>query len=93
MECPTCEGKKFGIAHFNTGPDSSKHRWGEVACFTCNGVGSITDEHAKRIKDGKARREARIARGESMMESAARLGITVVALSALEHGRDASANA
>jgi DnaJ-class molecular chaperone len=85
--CPTCKGKRTNIAHINTGIDSQRHRWSEIPCFTCNGAGNISDEHATRITKGAEMRQARVARKESLYEAAARMGMTAARLSAIEHGR------
>lgn len=57
-----------------------------LPCPVCKADGQITDEHAKRIASGRIMRDARVARMESLRESAARMNITPVALSAIERG-------
>lgn len=60
MKCPHCNGLKTAVAHMNTGLDSGKHRWEEVACRTCEGSGEITDDHAERIAEGRRLYYARV---------------------------------
>lgn len=87
MQCPLCKGKRVVWGHMNTGPDSSKHRWGDMPCPTCNGSGEITQEHADRIEAGRKLRQQRLDAGETLREAATRQGMTTVQLSAIEQGR------
>ena len=58
-----------------------------IPCHTCNDAGTITEEHAARIAVGKKLRAERIARDESVMEAAKRIGVRPSELSDIEHGR------
>lgn len=90
MECPNCKGKGTVFAHMNTGPDSSKHHWGDIQCMTCRGSGKITQEQADRIEAGQKLYRQRLNSGETLVEAAARQGMTAAQLSAIEHGRTPS---
>lgn len=59
-------------------------------CSDCDGFGKITEEHMQRITAGRKLRDDRMARDMSLKEEATRLGISVVQLSNLEHGRVAA---
>lgn len=89
MQCPGCKGKGVVFGHMNTGPDSSKHQWGNMQCMTCRGSGKITQDHAARIEAGHKLYRQRLNSGETLGEAAARQGMTPSQLSAIEHGRNA----
>lgn len=88
--CPACKGEKevfvFADGHHEDGTAFSRN--GLMACFTCKGVGSISDEHAARIVAGKKLRDERVARREGLMEASTRLGMSPAELSAIETGRN-----
>lgn len=79
---------------FVDGRDTKTGRhWGElrqVTCLTCKGEGALTPERLRAINEGAAMRRERIARGESIRDAAARLGVDVVTLSQREHGEVAT---
>lgn len=85
--CPRCDGSgKTGPVHINRG--SKPHEWrSEMACDFCGGAGKISEDQADAMKLGKAFRERRVARDESLREAAKRLGMKASELSALERGR------
>ena len=85
MDCPTCKGKGEMFAHMNRG--ELEHQWANVKCFTCGGIGSITQEHADRIEAGQKLYRQRLNSGETLGQAAARQGMTPAQLSAIEHGR------
>jgi ribosomal protein S27AE len=58
-----------------------------LACPTCDGVGTISAEHAQRIVDGKRLRAERVERGETLLDAATRMGLKASELSAIESGR------
>ena len=87
MQCPECKGKGTVFGHMNTGPDSSKHKWGDMQCMTCAGRGEITQHHADLIEQGLKLYRQRLSSGETLGEAAARQGMTPAQLSAIEHGR------
>jgi hypothetical protein len=90
MICPSCNGAKRLFAFWDGRDKDGKATSGSgmVNCFTCDGAGEITEEHARRIAAGRARMEARIARRVTLKEEADRLGITPAELSAIESGRE-----
>lgn len=84
LPCPSkCENGRV-FAHINRG--DKPHTWEWIACFTCKGAGKITPEHMERIAAGQKMREERLARDESLMEAARRMGITPAELSRRERG-------
>lgn len=96
MKCPDCCGTgKTGHVHVNFGYDERtggcRGEWREtMPCLRCKGSGEVSDEMAQWMADGKAMRDARVARGESLMEAARRMGMGSAELSAIEHGRRGS---
>lgn len=85
MRCPECEGGGPFIALVK--PRRGPCRTEFVECQACKGTGEIDEEQARRIEEGRRLMKERIARGESLREAAVRLGVSVVKLSQLEHGR------
>lgn len=89
VQCPTCRGDRQVLA-FVDGRDKNGRRFGRngmVDCFTCAGTGSISAERAQWMEDGRVHMQQRKERGESIYAAAARLRLTVPALSAMEQGR------
>lgn len=87
MQCPGCKGKGTVFGHMNTGPNSSKHQWGDMQCMTCRGSREITQNHADWIEAGQKLYRQRLNSGETLGDAAARQGMTPAQLSAIEHGR------
>jgi ribosome-binding protein aMBF1 (putative translation factor) len=88
MQCPECKGKGcYHSQRFVNSTSGCRYEEGERECGTCKGTGSITDDHAERIKQGEARRRDRISRDMSLREEAKRLGIKPSELSDIERGR------
>ena len=85
--CPHCNGDGGHDCHINRGFDSSTHTFEWRRCETCEGDGVVSDERAKLIAEGKAWRDARVARMETLLEASRKLGIGPAELSALELGR------
>lgn len=86
--CPECKGEgKYYSRRFVNRVGGCTYNEGEQICSTCVGYGSITDEHAERIKQGEARRRDRISRHVSQREEAAQLGIEPSELNDIERGR------
>jgi DnaJ-class molecular chaperone len=83
--CPHCSGTGRSLVHVNRG--DQPHTWERQPCRTCAGHGLISREQADRIAEGERRREDRKARGLSLREEAARLGVKPWALSDIENGR------
>lgn len=74
------------MAFVNRGQDISKHTFERIACRTCTG-GTITEEQARRIIIGKARRDLRVSQRVSLFEAAKAAGLSPADLSAREMGR------
>lgn len=89
--CPLSQGKKSLHAHvnygFNPALGTCEHEWKDVTCLTCEGTGTITEEHVQRIDKGKILRQERVASGELLFNAAKRLGLSSAQLSAIESGR------
>ena len=82
VACPTCEGKGEHGVYVCPG-----FRYTLVRCKRCDGSRTVTAAEAERVADGKQRADYRKARGLSLREEAARLGITPMALADIEHAR------
>lgn len=82
--CPRCEGKGSGFS-IMCGPKGC--RTGDRKCSTCSGDGSITEDHANRIKVGETMRQDRIKRNATIREDATRLGCDFGEWSRIEFGR------
>lgn len=83
--CPSCGGKG-SVAAF---VDTAERGWFDptLPCPLCKGRGRISEQQAAWLAAGRAHYVARVARRESVLECATRLGIRVSELSAMEHGR------
>lgn len=88
MVCPACDGRKEVMVHCNRG--DQPHTWEMMLCRTCYGKGEITEEHSRRIEEGEKLRADRLARNLSLIQEAARLGITPMTLSRIENGREST---
>lgn len=91
MTCPDCQGQKEGICHVNYGPDGRggcRGGWKVMACSRCHGEGTVPDEQAAWIEEGKHIRHLRVHSGKyrNLVDEARRLGIDVVTLSKMERG-------
>lgn len=87
MQCPYCGGNGGSEAFINRGPDIRTHSFEWVECRLCGGSGAITDERHEFFVRGKAWRDARVARGESLLELSRRIGVGPAEISDREHGR------
>lgn len=83
--CPHCTDGKV-TAFVNRGPDISTHSVEAFQCATCGGTSEIDEELSGWIAKGKAARDARVARRESLLEAATRMGISPGELSQIERG-------
>ncbi|WP_026370025.1 helix-turn-helix domain-containing protein [Kallotenue papyrolyticum] len=84
MICPHCRGKKVNIVFVDYSDGT-----GELAkriCPTCQGAGVVTEQQAAQIDAGRALQADRRARGLTLAQEAARLGISPAELSAAELG-------
>lgn len=86
MKCPRCDGGGQTFAFVNMGDEAGYV--GPVNCMVCKGTGLITDEHMSRIIAGRAAREARQARGETLMQAARRKGVSALEISRFERGEN-----
>lgn len=89
MDCPGCSGRGSHAAFVSRTGGVCGYE--DMPCRDCGGVGQVTHERREALLDaalkGDALRADRIARRLSLREEAARLGISVVALSDRERGR------
>lgn len=86
--CPECNGtgRTKGPVHINMG--DLPHRWVDsLKCFCCDGTRQITQAHFDAREQGAELRAQRKARGEGLLESARRQGITPTELSRRERGK------
>lgn len=81
--CPGCDGSGKLMA-FVDGPKFSGLR--QVICSCCRGDGTISTEHADRIRKGKEMRDTRVAQRRSLREAARARGISPTELSRIERG-------
>lgn len=84
MICPTCNGTKESLVFYS---GKTKHGFGPIACQTCDGEGTISEEKAGWIARGRELRAARVSTGKSVRDEAKRLGIAPVELSRRERGQ------
>lgn len=85
--CPYCNGAGGFEAFVNRGPDIRTHSHEWMRCETCVGTGKINEGRAELIALGKTWRDARVARGETLMEMSKRIGVGPAEISQREHGR------
>ena len=84
--CPDCNGAKKKQALVNHGEEAGC-AFEVVDCWTCAGLGTITGQRVEWMQRGNAMRADRLARGETMVEAAKRLGIHWRDINEMEHGR------
>jgi DnaJ-class molecular chaperone len=84
VTCPDCQGRKGGAVHLNT---TAGGRWEYQKCPLCAGFGTVHPSLAEKYREGEQLREDRKARGMTLRQEAARLGITAKELSDREGGR------
>jgi hypothetical protein len=85
--CPHCNGQGGAKCFINRGQDIRTHSLEWRECRTCEGTGRVDRRRAALIEQGKAMRDARVAKQESLLEASRRLGIGPAELSAIELGR------
>ncbi len=87
ISCPDCHGagKRFGF--INGDPDISKHSVGDLRCSRCHGAGTVPMAMTTWIEAGKAIRQDRVRRGETLYSESQRLGISSAALCSIEMGK------
>lgn len=84
VPCPECNGAGLVNVVWQGLPESVADA---AECPVCRGIGEISPRHAARLETGRAMRKDRIARGVSLAEEAARLGIGKRELADREWGR------
>jgi len=87
IACKYCNGRGWtGPVHVNRGNGSGE--WlDRMECTHCGGTGRWDSDHLARYEKGQAHRRERIERSETILEAAARLGVTPAQLSSFETGR------
>jgi hypothetical protein len=90
VTCPVCHGAKRSLCFVNRGEDISTHTQEMLDCLFCRGWGTVSKPELKRWQQGRTLRDARVARGESLMQCAKRFGMSSAELSAVENGRAAA---
>lgn len=85
MRCPRCDGGGQLFAFVNMGNQPGYA--GPKNCTVCKVTGLITDEHMRRIIAGRTAREARLSRGETLMQAARRKGVSALEISRFERGQ------
>lgn len=88
MECPDCKGGGkviglFAIRADGGGCDPCR----EFQCFRCDGSGTVPDETAAWMATGKAMRDDRRSRNNTLRKEAAERRMEASELSAMERGR------
>lgn len=85
VPCPSCSGKGTTAAFV----DTETRGWFDpsLPCSLCRGTGKISEQQMAWRTAGRIHYRERVARQESIMECAQRLGIRSAELSAMEHGR------
>ena len=85
--CPECKGRKGGEAFINRGSDISMHSCEWVMCSLCKGSGDVSEELMRRRAAGQEWESERRKGGESVIETAERLGVSPSAITAVKRGR------
>lgn len=93
VTCPKCDGKGYrwstppGFNPFEAGGWTTARAMQKHPCRRCGETGQITADHARRISEGRAMRDARVARMQSQRERAEELGISPEKLNDMEQGK------
>lgn len=82
-KCPQCEGRGWFDAFAMRATGCSLE---SLDCPACEGKGEVSEATLARLQKGRRMREDRLARGLSVREEAARLGISLLQLGRLERG-------
>lgn len=89
ITCPCCDGRgsNAGFICYADGSGTRSQYDEAITCDLCKGVGKIAKQIAQWLEIGRAHYLNRVARDESVMECAKRLGLRPSQVSAMEHGR------
>jgi len=87
MECPDCSGDGKVIGLFAIRTDGGCDPCREFPCFRCGGSGSVPDETTVWMTTGKAMREDRKSRRNTLRKEAEERGMRPSVLSDMERGR------
>ena len=87
ITCKFCHGKGFVGPVFVDRSDGTGELLERIECTHCGCTGVWDAEHLARYEAGRAHRQERIAREESLRECASRLGISPAQLCNFEQGR------
>lgn len=87
LPCPDCAATGKISAFVDYGESRPGEFRTDIECSTCRGSGKISETIARWREAGTAHRDARVARRESIMACANRLGLNPAELSAMERGR------
>ncbi len=86
--CPSCNGVRqvFAFIDYADGHGEQKY----IDCSTCKGTGEVTEGYLQDMAIGRKLRDWRVKQPpyESLRDVATRFGLTPVALSHMEHGRE-----
>ncbi len=85
VTCPDCHGR--GTIEGLANVQGKGCEWRTMTCFRCKGEKVISETMITWMQRGEAMSEDRKSRGLSLREEAKRLGIHVVELSHMEHGK------
>lgn len=86
LGCPACDGRKGSMVLVRLAGQGCVERW--FACPICGGNGMVSQAQMERCRQGEALRKARLAEHKSLSEKARELGISPMALSHRETGRE-----
>ena len=85
-KCQRCGGTgSIGPVLFDSANDAGYRK--SMPCDDCDGTGQWDEAKTERWRIGRAHREKRVARDESLRECAKRYGMTAAQLFDFEHGR------
>ncbi|MBW9398656.1 helix-turn-helix transcriptional regulator [Leclercia sp. EC_58] len=86
ITCTDCADAGCKSAFINGGRDLSKHRYGAVTCFRCEGKGKVPAQALRWAEYGQILKSRRTRAGFTLMAGAEALKMTPAALSAIEQG-------
>lgn len=87
-KCLICDGRGWtGPVHVNFGPDRPGEWRDRMKCSDCGGTGKWSEDRLQAYLAGQQMQRERLARGETIMETARRLGVRPSEISAREFGK------